>query len=142
MTSKRIDFSEEHAILFIRELKNDFRHLSTSQIVTLVRILLSKLRRYFTVQHFEQIISKTSPLFQFMFAENWPQEDTGKERLELNELVRELVEEDTRICRGLFKSESETLCMVTLALKRINTFFKREGIALTASVITNELQQS
>lgn len=128
--------------LFFQELKGELRHFSADQIVSVVRIVLSHIRSYFTPQHVNQITTQTPVLFQFVFMGNWSYVPSKRQTIHLDELVQELLDEEHRFSRGLFKSEIETLRIVIVVLKRINLFLKKWGINPYPYTLTRELQQA
>ncbi len=133
--------TDEDAILLFQELKSDLTNFSNVQIVTMVRTVLSKLRSCLPAQHLHDVMRQTPPLFQFMFIGR-PTHNEERESLHLDELVQELVDEDKREGRGLFKSEIETLRLVILVLNRISFFFKHWGVNPYPYALTHELQQA
>jgi hypothetical protein len=143
MNSQAIpDISHEQAEHFIQGLKSKLVSFTTLQLVIAVRIIFSKVRSSFSVEHTHQLFTHAPSLFQYIFMGHWSSHDKNSHTLHLDEIVQELVDEDHREGRGIFKSEIEALGIVIIVLEEIGNFFKKFGIDPYPYTLTHELQQA
>lgn len=135
----RYEISDNQAVLFFQQLKNDLDCSSYLKIAAIVRVIFSKLKGSYTGQQITEIIAKSPPLFHLVFKNT---EYEKKEIGHLDELVDTLYLEDAQGGHGLFKSEIETLRTVTVVLRSIERLFKPVGIQAFNYTLGHELQQA
>ena len=138
----RVEKPDDRTILFIRELRKDLRSFSLIQIITILRIIVSKIRSCLPASIRDQNLTQAPDMFQFLFVGHWSRADRMRQTLRLDQLVQELAQEDQQTGLGLFKSETETLRVVILVLNRIEIFFKQWGINPYPYTLELELQQA
>ncbi len=131
--------SNEEAALFFRQLKKDLNCRSTKQIVSLVRIVLSKIRTGYTSKQLTAIGSKTPSWFHLLLVDSW-QPTNEKEIQHIDELVDDMVHGEYLKGSGFFTSEIEALNSVITVLKRIHQLFKRLGIDALNYTLLMELK--
>jgi len=136
------EISDIQAMQFFQGLKKELQCSSTQKIISLVRVVLSKLSRSFTSQQLSEIIAKTPPLFHLLFVGYWQSKDEGKELRHLDEIVVELMEEDEQAGKEFFKSEVETLVIVIIVMSKLDKLLKMVGIKPFNYTLSTELQQA
>lgn len=130
--------SDEEAVRFFHLIKKDLNCTSTRKIVSLVRIVLSKIRSSYTPQQLTAIVSKTPTWFHLLMVGNWSSQN-NKEIHHLDELVEEILLEDNFKESGLFKSEIDVLNSVISVLNRIQNLFKRAGLKALNTTLSSEV---
>jgi len=133
---------DDRTVSFIRELRKDLGRFSLVQIITILKLILFKLRSCLPASIRNQNLSQAPDLFQFLFVGHWSRADRMRQTLHLDELVQDLVQEDQQAGLGLFRSEVETLQVVISVLNRMEIFFKQWGINPYPYTLTLELQQA
>ncbi len=126
--------SNEHGIMFFRNLRKKLNGTPTWKMISIVRIILIKLRGSFSFQQF----SDTPSFVQWLVGHNQQHEEIRIKHLD--ELVELLIAEDQRLGTRLFISEVETLRIVILILTQIQILFEKIGISILPYTIERELQ--
>src|SRR5690242_19549232 len=98
----RTVIADDRTTMFIRELRKDLRRFSLVQIITILKILLSKLRSCLPTSIRNQNLTQAPDMFQFLFVGHWSRADRMRQPIHLDELVQELVQEDQQAGLGLF----------------------------------------
>lgn len=130
--------SDEAAALFFFNLKKELNCKSTRKIVTLVRVIMSKIRTSYTAQQLTAIVSKTPSWFHLLMLGDWQSND-GKEIHHIDELVDEIINSVDLRDSGFVKSEIDGLSSVIAVLNRIHQLFKPAGINPLNYTLANEL---
>lgn len=125
--------SNEHGIVFFRNLRKKLNGTPTWKMISIVRIILIKLRGSFSFQQF----SDTPSFVQWLVGHNQQHEEIRIKHLD--ELVELLIAEDQRLGTRYFKSEVETLRIVILILNQIQILFKKIGINILPYTMEQEL---
>lgn len=126
--------SNEQGILFFKNLKRKLSATPTQKMISIVRIVLNKLRGSFSFQQ----LSDTPSFVQWLVGNNQQHEEIRIKHLD--ELVELLIAEDQRLGTRLFISEVETLRIVILILRQIQILFEKMGINILPYTIERELQ--
>ena len=130
--------SDEAAAQFFVKLKKELNCKSTRKIVTLVRVIMSKIRINYTAQQLTAIVSKTPSWFHLLMLGNWQAGD-GKEIHHLDELVDEITRSAQLRDSGFARSEIEGLSCVIVVLSSIHQLFMSAGINPLNYTLSNEL---
>lgn len=130
--------SDEHRILFFRNLKKKLNGTPTRKIISIVRIVLSKLKSSFSSQQLNETLTYAPAFVQLLVG--YDQHNREIQINHLDELVDLLIAEDKRLGTRLFKSEIETLNIVILILKQIQISFEKMGINILPHTLERELQ--
>jgi hypothetical protein len=130
--------SDEHRILFFRNLKKKLNGTPTRKIISIVRIVLSKLKSSFSSQQLNETLTYAPAFVQLLVGHD--QHNREIQINHLDELVDLLIAEDKRLGTRLFKSEIETLNVVILILKQIQISFEKMGINILPHTLERELQ--
>ncbi len=131
--------SDGQGILFFRNLKKKLNGTPTRKIVSIVRMVLKKVRGSFAFQQFNETMASAPTFIQWLVGYN--QHHYEEIRINhLDELVEMLIAEDQRLGTRLFTSEIETLRIVILILKQIQVLFEKIGIRILPHTIERELQ--
>jgi hypothetical protein len=130
--------SNEHGILFFRDLKKKLNGTPTRKMISIVRIVLNKLRGSFSLQQLNDTLNNAPSFVQWLIGYNQQHEEIHIKHLD--ELVELLITEDKQSGMRLFKSEIETLSIVILILRQIQILFEKVGISILPYTMERELQ--
>jgi hypothetical protein len=130
--------SNEHGILFFRNLKKKLNGTPTRKMISIVRIVLNKLRGSFSLQQLNDTLNNAPSFVQWLIGYNQQHEEIHIKHLD--ELVELLIAEDKQSGMRLFKSEIETLSIVILILRQIQILFEKVGISILPYTMERELQ--
>jgi hypothetical protein len=130
--------SNEHGILFFRNLKKKLNGTPTRKMISIVRIVLNKLRGSFSLQQLNDTLNNAPSFVQWLIGYNQQHEEIHIKHLD--ELVELLITEDKQSGMRLFKSEIETLSIVILILRQIQILFEKVGISILPYTMERELQ--
>jgi hypothetical protein len=132
--------SNEHGILFFRNLKKKLNGTPTRKMISIVRIVLNKLRGSFSLQQLNDTLNNAPFFVQWLIGYNQQHEEIHIKHLD--ELVELLITEDKQSGTRLFKSEIETLSIVILILRQIQILFEKVGISILPYTMERELQSA
>jgi uncharacterized protein (DUF2267 family) len=142
MTSiARLLTPEEQAVRFFKEVKNELGIDSTQKIVTVVRCVLSQLRKSLTHEQASLFIRQMPDIFQLLLVSGWKYEEKESSVKHLDELA-DNVYRQTLNEKRLFSTEIEALNTVLLVLKKLDKFFGLFGFNVLRYTITEEIKQA
>jgi hypothetical protein len=130
--------SNEHGILFFRNLKKKLKGTPPRKMISIVRIVLNKLRGSFFLQQLNDTLNNAPSFVQWLIGYSQQHEEIHIKHLD--ELVELLIAEDKQSGTRLFKSEIETLSIVILILRQIQILFEKVGISILPYTMERELQ--
>ncbi len=130
--------ADEQGILFFRILKKKLNGIPTRKMISIVRTVLEKTRGSFSFQQLNDTLNCAPSFIQWLVGYN--QREKELQIKHLDELVELLMMEDERLGTRLFKSEIETLRIVILILKQIQTLCEKIGVRILPHTIERELQ--
>lgn len=136
--SPEYTITDEAAAQFFYKLKKELNCKSTRKIVTLVRVIMSKIRTSYTTQQLASIVSKTPSWFHLLMLGNWQSAD-AKEIHHIDELVDEIINSIHLRDSVFVKSEIDGLSCVIAVLNSIYQLFKPAGINPLNYTLSNEL---
>lgn len=130
--------TEELAVKFFGEIKNELGFTSTRKIVYLVRSVISQLRKNLSHEQAASVIQKMPSLFQLLFISNWKYNEKETSINHLDEIVDGVYQQGSQ---RLFTSEIETLNAVIVVLKKLDKFFRLLGLDILHYSLKQELKQ-
>jgi uncharacterized protein (DUF2267 family) len=98
---------EEQAVRFFKEVKNELGINSTQKIVTVVRCVLSQLRRSLTHEQASHLIRKMPDLFQLLLISGWRYDEKELSVKHLDELTDNVYKQTLLSEKRLFSTEIE-----------------------------------
>jgi uncharacterized protein (DUF2267 family) len=132
---------EEQAVRFFKEVKNELGAESTQQVVTIVRCVLSQLRKTLTHEQASQLIRKLPDVFQLLLVSGWRYDEKEASINHLDELADQVYKQTLREKR-LFSSEIDALNTVLRVVKKLDKFFGLLGLNLLRYTIAEEIKQA
>ncbi|MBL7835671.1 MAG: DUF2267 domain-containing protein [Cyclobacteriaceae bacterium] len=132
---------EEQAVRFFKEVKNELGADSTQQVVTIVRCVLSQLRKTLTHEQASQLIRKLPDVFQLLLVSGWRYDEKEASINHLDELADQVYKQTLREKR-LFSSEIDALNTVLRVVKKLDKFFGLLGLNLLRYTIAEEIKQA
>ena len=133
---------EELAARFFKEVKNELGIQSTQKIVTVVRCVLSQLRKSLTHDQASQLIRKMPDIFQLLLVSGWKYEERGASVRHLDELADNVYKQTFLREKKLFSTEIEALNTVLLVIKKLDKFFGLLGLNVLRYTITEEIKHA
>lgn len=133
---------EEQAVRFFREVKNELGIDSTRQIVTVVRCVLTQLRKSLTHEQATQLIRKMPDVFQLLLISGWKYDEKEASIKHLDELADNVYRQTLTQEKKLFSTEIEALGTVLLVIKKLDKFFGLLGFNVLRYTITEEVKQA
>lgn len=141
-TFARLVTPEEQAVRFFKEIKNELGIDSTRKIVTVVRCVLTQLRKSLTHEQASQLIAKMPDLFQLLLISGWKYEEKEASINHLDELADHVYKQTLTQEKKLFSTEIEALNTVLLVIKKLDKFFGLLGFNVLRYTITEEVKQA
>lgn len=132
---------EEQAVRFFKEVKNELGADSTQQVVTIVRCVLSQLRKTLTHEQASQLIRKLPDVFQLLLVSGWRYDEKEASINHLDELADQVYKQTLKEKR-LFSSEIDALNTVLRVVKKLDKFFGLLGLNLLRYTIAEEIKQA
>lgn len=132
---------EEQAVRFFKEVKNELGADSTQQVVTIVRCVLSQLRKTLTHEQASQLIRKLPDVFQLLLVSGWRYDEQEVSINHLDELADQVYKQTLRKKR-LFSSEIDALNTVLRVVRKLDKFFGLLGLNLLRYTISEEIKQA
>ena len=129
--------SDEQAIRFFQELKDQLHYTSLRKIMSLVRMIFSNLRGTYSEEQSKEIIACTPRVLQLLF--NSTPATVTKKTYHLDELVDVVYQEDQQKTKGLFRSEIDALKTVSFALRKAEKLYKPAKVQLLNHALASEL---
>lgn len=136
------DITNADTILFLEGLKNQLNKFTNLDLVSAVTMVFSKVRSRLSYSDTEQLSANLPELFHSIFVSHEMKADSDTTCLHLDEIVKELVEEDLHQERRVFKSEIDTLEIVIVILNRLAKLFQKLGINPYPYTLTHELKEA
>jgi len=133
---------DEQSVRFFKEIKNNLGLHSSRKLVSVVRAVLSQLRKTLSHEQSSVVINTLPSLFQLLFVANWKYDDKQEPIMHLDELVDNIYQEDKKQKKSLFKSEIDTLNSVLLIISKLDKFFGILGLNVFRYSLTQELKQA
>ncbi|MFN8336111.1 MAG: DUF2267 domain-containing protein [Cyclobacteriaceae bacterium] len=133
---------EEQAVRFFKEVKNELGIDSTQKIVTVVRCVLSQLRKSLTHDQASQLIRKLPDSFQLLLISGWRYDEKEAAIKHLDELADQVYKETLAREKRLFSSEIDALNTVLRVIKKLDKFFGLLGLNLLRYTMTEEIKQA
>ncbi|HMV10701.1 MAG TPA: DUF2267 domain-containing protein [Cyclobacteriaceae bacterium] len=133
---------EEQAVRFFKEVKNELGIDSTQKIVTVVRCVLSQLRKSLTHDQASQLIRKLPDTFQLLLISGWRYDEKEAAIKHLDELADQVYKETLAREKRLFSSEIDALNTVLRVIKKLDKFFGLLGLNLLRYTMTEEIKQA
>lgn len=140
--AKLVVTPEEQAVRFFKEVKNELGINSTQKIVTVVRCVLSQLRRSLTHKQASQLIRKMPDIFQLLLISGWRYDEKEASVKHLDELADNIYRQTLLREKRLFSTEIEALGTVLLVIKKLDKFFGLLGFNVLRYTITEEIKQA
>jgi hypothetical protein len=131
--------SHQQGILFFSNLKRNLEDVPTWRIVSLVRVILTALRKSYPDKHLNDMLVNAPEVFQLIVG------DLGNDEKKFNhldELVELVMLDDQQSGAQLLKSELETLRMVIIILRDIQHLFEPIGVNILTDSLERELQDA
>lgn len=141
-TSARLVTPEEQAVRFFKEIKNELGIDSTQKIVTVVRCVLTQLRKSLTHEQATQLIRQMPDIFQLLLISGWRYEEREASIKHLDELADNVYKQTLTQEKKLFSTEIEALGTVLLVIKKLDKFFGLLGFNVLRYTITEEVKQA
>lgn len=141
-TLTRLVTPEEQAVRFFREVKNELGIDSTRKIVTVVRCVLTQLRKSLTHDEATQLIRKMPDIFQLLLVSGWKYDEKEASIKHLDELADHVYKQTLTQEKKLFSTEIEALGTVLLVIKKLDKFFGLLGFNVLRYTITEEVKQA
>lgn len=133
---------EEQAVRFFKEVKNELGIDSTQKIVTVVRCVLSQLRKSLTHDQASQLIRKLPDAFQLLLISGWRYDEKEGSIKHLDELADQVYKQTLAREKRLFSSEIDALNTVLRVIKKLDKFFGLLGLNLLRYTMTEEIKQA
>lgn len=133
---------EEQAVRFFKEVKNELGIDSTQKIVTVVRCVLSQLRKSLTHDQASQLIRKLPDTFQLLLISGWRYDEKEGSIKHLDELADQVYKQTLAREKRLFSSEIDALNTVLRVIKKLDKFFGLLGLNLLRYTMTEEIKQA
>lgn len=141
-TLARLVTPEEQAVRFFKEVKNELGIDSTQKIVTVVRCVLSQLRKSLTHEQASMLIRKLPDTFQLLFVSGWRYDEKEGSIRHLDELADQVYKQTLVQEKRLFSSEIDALNTVLRVIKKLDKFFGLLGLNLIRYTMVEEIKQA
>lgn len=141
-TVTRLVTPEQQAVRFFREVKNELGVDSTKKIVTVVRCVLSQLRKTLSHEQTFELVKRMPDIFQLLLVSNWRYDEKETPVKHLDELADNVYKQAISQEKRLFSTEIEALNTVLLVIKKLDKFFGLLGLNLLRYTITEEIKQA
>lgn len=141
-TLARLVTPEEQAVRFFKEIKNELGIDSTRKIVTVVRCVLTQLRKSLSHEQASQLIRKMPDVFQLLLISGWKYDEREVAINHLDELADNVYKQTLIQEKKLFSTEIEALNTVLLVIKKLDKFFGLFGFNLLRYNLTEEVKQA
>lgn len=133
--------TDDHAIQFLRELKNRLHYKSMRKVIAVLRLIFSGLKRGLNTHQFAAIQAKTPRLLQLIFLNRCSKEYTTQEIKHLDEFVETLCDSGQKNSKIIVKSEIDALRIVSIVLISIEGLYRTVGIKLLNYTLLRELDE-
>ena len=141
-TLARFVTPEEQAVRFFKEVKNELGIDSTQKIVTVVRCVLSQLRKSLTHEQASMLIRKLPDTFQLLLVSGWRYDEKEGSIKHLDELADQVYKQTLVQEKRLFSSEIDALNTVLRVIKKLDKFFGLLGLNLIRYTMVEEIRQA
>ncbi len=141
-TLARLVTPEEQEVRFFREVKNELGIKSTQKIVTVVRCVLSHLRKSLTHEQAAQLIRKLPDTFQLLLISGWRYDEKAGSIKHLDELADQVYKQTLMQEKRLFSSEIDALHTVLRVVTKLDKFFGLLALNLLGYTIAEEIKQA
>lgn len=141
-TLARLVTPEEQAIRFFKEVKNELGINCSRKIVTVVRCVLSQLRKSLTHDQVSKLIRSMPDIFQLLLISGWKYDEKETSVNHLDELTDNVYKQTLLYEKRLFSTEIEALNTVLLVIKKLDKFFGLLGCNVLRYTITEEIKQA
>lgn len=141
-TLARLVTPEEQAVRFFKEVKNELGIDSTQKIVTVVRCVLSQLRKSLTHEQASMLIRKLPDTFQLLLVSGWRYDEKEGSIRHLDELADQVYKQTLVQEKRLFSSEIDALNTVLRVIKKLDKFFGLLGLNLIRYTMVEEIKQA
>lgn len=141
-TLARLVTPEEQAIRFFKEVKNELGINCSRKIVTVVRCVLSQLRKSLTHDQVSKLIRSMPDMFQLLLISGWKYDEKETSVNHLDELTDNVYKQTLLYEKRLFSTEIEALNTVLLVIKKLDKFFGLLGCNVLRYTITEEIKQA
>lgn len=141
-TLARLVTPEEQAVRFFKEVKNELGIDSTQKIVTVVRCVLSQLRKSLTHEQASMLIRKLPDTFQLLLVSGWRYDEKEGSIRHLDELADQVYKQTLVQEKRLFSSEIDALNTVLRVIKKLDKFFGLLGLNLIRYTMVEEIRQA
>lgn len=141
-TLARLVTPEEQAIRFFKEVKNELGINCSRKIVTVVRCVLSQLRKSLTHDQVSKLIRSMPDIFQLLLISGWKYDEKETSVNHLDELTDNVYKQTLLHEKRLFSTEIEALNTVLLVIKKLDKFFGLLGCNVLRYTITEEIKQA
>lgn len=133
---------EDQAARFFKEVKNELGIDSTQKIVTVVRCVLSQLRKSLTHEQTSQLIRKLPDTFQLLLISGWRYDEKEESIKHLDELADQVYKLTRESEKRLFSSEIDALNTVLRVIKKLDKFFGLLGLNLLRYTMAEEIKKA
>ncbi len=141
-TLARLVTPEEQAVRFFKEVKNELGIDSTQKIVTVVRCVLSQLRKSLTHEQASMLIRKLPDTFQLLLVSGWRYDEKEGSIRHLDELADQVYKQTLVQEKRLFSSEIDALNTVLRVINKLDKFFGLLGLNLIRYTMVEEIKQA
>lgn len=141
-TLTRLVTPEQQAVRFFKEVKNELGIDSTQKIVTVVRCVLSQLRKSLTHEQASMLIRKLPDTFQLLLVSGWRYDEKEGSIKHLDELADQVYKQTLVQEKRLFSSEIDALNTVLRVIKKLDKFFGLLGLNLIRYTMVEEIKQA
>ncbi|MBL7841765.1 MAG: DUF2267 domain-containing protein [Cyclobacteriaceae bacterium] len=141
-TLARLVTPEQQAVRFFKEVKNELGIDSTQKIVTVVRCVLSQLRKSLTHEQASMLIRKLPDTFQLLLVSGWRYDEKEGSIKHLDELADQVYKQTLVQEKRLFSSEIDALNTVLRVIKKLDKFFGLLGLNLIRYTMVEEIKQA
>lgn len=141
-TLARLVTPEEQAVRFFKEVKNELGIDSTQKIVTVVRCVLSQLRKSLTHEQASMLIRKLPDTFQLLLVSGWRYDEKEGSIKHLDELADQVYKQTLVQEKRLFSSEIDALNTVLRVIQKLDKFFGLLGLNLIRYTMVEEIKQA
>lgn len=138
----RLVTPEEQAVRFFKEVKNELGIDSTQKIVTVVRCVLSQLRKSLTHEQASMLIRKLPDTFQLLLVSGWRYDEKEGSIKHLDELADQVYKQTLVQEKRLFSSEIDALNTVLRVIQKLDKFFGLLGLNLIRYTMVEEIKQA
>lgn len=134
--------SDEQAIRFFREIKNELGIPCSQKMVSVVRCILSQLRKSLTHEQTSILLQKLPDTFQLLLVSDWRYDEKETTLRHLDELADRVYTQTDGGNRKFFSTEIEALNTVLHVFKKLDKFFGLFEFNVLHYTITEEIKQA